>query len=282
VQVGVFIFATDRSPPIDVVARAAEERGFDLLLVPEHTHIPAARTMLSPRGGELADEHRRSLDPFVALSVAAAVTDRLRVGTGICLVAQRDPIILAKEVASLDFVSNGRFVFGVGHGWHAEEVGNHGIDLRRRRAVAAEKVAALKAIWAHDVTAWDGEDVRFTALHSWPKPVQRPHPPILVGGSPNEAVLRDVVAYGDGWMPYAYFHEVAAGVERLRALADAAGRDVDSIELAVMGCSPRRAEIERFAEMGAARVVFDLPSEGHDELLTRLDRYAGLLEAVRP
>jgi probable F420-dependent oxidoreductase len=280
VQLGVFKFLTDQSPPATAVARAVEERAFDLLLVPEHTHIPASRLALSPRGGTLADEHRRSLDPFVALSAAAAVTHRLLVGTGICLVAQRDPIVLAKEVASLDVVSGGRFVFGVGHGWHPEEVGNHGIDVARRREIAAEKIAAMKAIWASDVASWDGTDVRFTPLHSWPKPVQKPHPPILLGGSPTDRVLRDVVAYADGWMPYAYMHDVDSGLARLRQLADTAGRDPGSIELAVMGCPPKPEAVERFAELGAARVVFDLPDQDEATMLGRLDRYARLLEVV--
>ncbi len=280
-DVGLFVFLTDRSPGAALLAQAAEERGFDLLLVPEHTHIPVARTALSPTGGVLADEHRRSLDPFVALGVAAAVTTKLAIGTGICLVAQHDPITLAKAVATLDFVSSGRFIFGIGHGWHPEEVGNHGIDPRRRRAIAREKVMAMKAIWTQETASWDGPYVRFTPLYSWPKPSQQPHPPILLGGSPNEDVLRDVIDYADGWMPYAWFHDPASGWARLCRLAEDNGRDPATLELAVMGARANPGDLERWRELGARRVVFDLPDEGWDDMRARMDRYASLLAEVR-
>jgi probable F420-dependent oxidoreductase len=276
---GVFIFATDLTPSIAQVAVEAEARGFDLLLLPEHTHIPVSRRTLSPTGGPLPDEHRRSLDPFVALATAAASTARLKIGTGVCLVAQRDPIILAKEVASLDFVSGGRFVFGVGHGWHADEVGNHGIRLADRRSVAREKIMAMRSIWTHDVSEWRGDHVEFTPLWSWPKPVQHPYPPILLGGSPNRAVLDDVVACADGWMPYAWFHDVEAGHDRLRQAAEQAGRDPATIELVVMGCRAAAHDIERYHGLGAGAVVFDLPAEGRDALMARLDRYAAVVAA---
>jgi probable F420-dependent oxidoreductase len=280
-HVGVFIFASDHTASIADVAREVEARGLDLLMLPEHTHVPVSRTTLSPAGGVLQDEHRRTFDPFVGLAVAAAVTSRLLIGTGVCLVAQRDPVTMAKEVASIDVISGGRFVFGVGHGWHVDEVGNHGIAVAERRAVAREKVMAMKAIWSQDVAQWDGTYVHFSPLFSWPKPVQQPHPPILLGGSPNGAVLNDVVAYADGWLPYAPFHDVAGGIARLRRLAETVGRDPADIELAVMGCPPDPREVGRFHDLGARRVVFDLAAADWDTVRRRLDRSASIFETAK-
>lgn len=278
---GIFIFATDESPSPAALACEVEARGFDLLLFPEHTHIPVARTMLGPAGGELAREHRRSLDPFVACTMAAAVTTSLRVGTGICLVAQRDPVILAKTVASLDHVSGGRFVFGIGFGWNQHEIATHGIDPSVRHAIAAEKVGAMKEIWTSERATWTGDHVAFGPLYSWPKPVQKPHPPILVGGSPTAAVLSAVVDYANGWMPYAYFHDVARGVERLAAMAEKAGRDPASLELAVMGTRADPAVVASYRDLGARRVIFDLPVGDWDQLRRRLDRCALLIDRDR-
>lgn len=275
---GVFIFATDESPSPAELAREVEARGFDLLLFPEHTHIPVKRTTLGPAGGELAREHRRSLDPFVACTMAAAATTTLRVGTGICLVAQRDPVILAKTVASLDHVSGGRFVLGMGFGWNHDEISTHGIDPNLRHAIAAEKVKAMKCIWTSEQAAWAGEHVAFAPLYSWPKPVQAPHPPILVGGSPTAAVLSAVVDYADGWMPYAYFHDVALGVGRLATMAEEAGRDPASLELAVMGTRADPASVASYRELGAKRVIFDLPVDDWDGFRRRLDRCALLID----
>ena len=197
---GVAIFPTaDLQRPAEL-ARMAEERGFESLLFPEHTHIPASRDTPYPAGGELPPEYSRTYDPFVALMAAAAATERLLIGTGICLVIERDPIITAKEVASLDQLSGGRFLFGVGAGWNVEEMRNHGTDAGRRFGIMRERIEAMKTIWAEDEATYHGEHVDFDRIWSWPKPVQRPHPPILVGGN-GPHVLDRVLAFGDEWMP---------------------------------------------------------------------------------
>src|SRR5947209_6241379 len=197
---GVAIFPTEDSQPPDELARMAEERGFECLLFPEHTHIPASRETPYPGGGELPPEYSRTYDPFVALAAAATATDRLRIGTGICLVIERDPIITAKEVASIDALSNGRFLFGVGAGWNAEEMRHHGTEPSQRFSIMRERIEAMKEIWCNDEASYSGRYVSFERIWSWPKPAQRPHPPVLVGGI-GPKVLERVVSYGDEWLP---------------------------------------------------------------------------------
>ena len=199
-EFGVGIFPTEDAQFPSELARLAEERGFDYLLFPEHTHIPASRRTPYPAGGELPPEYARTYDPFVALTAASTVTERLKIGTGICLVIERDPIITAKEVASLDVLSSGRFLFGVGAGWNVEEMENHGTDPSRRFGIMRERIEAMKAIWSKDEASYSGRYVNFERIWSWPKPVQKPHPPILVGGN-GPQVLDRVLAYGDEWMP---------------------------------------------------------------------------------
>src|ERR687897_3027265 len=197
---GVAIFPTDYAVEPGVLARMVEERGFESLFFPEHTHIPASRETPYPRGGELPNEYSHTYDPFVALAAAAAATKDLLLATGICLVIERDPIITAKEVASLDRISNGRFLFGVGAGWNLEEMRNHGTDPRTRFSLMRERIEAMKEIWTEDEASYHGKHVAFERIWSWPKPVQKPHPPVLVGGN-AERVLDRVTAFGDEWMP---------------------------------------------------------------------------------
>lgn len=270
---GVTMFPTDLSiGPIEL-ARAAEERGFVSLYVPEHTHIPTSRRTPSPAGEPLAEEYKRSLDPFVTLTAAAAVTERLTVGTGIALVAQRDPIVMAKEVASLDLVSGGRVVLGIGFGWNVEELEDHGVAFADRRAVVAEKVAAMKALWTRDEAGFEGEHVRFEPSYSWPKPVQRPHPPILLGGGGGPKLFEAIAAYGDGWMPIG-----GAGVRRqlpeLHAAMEAAGRDPAALTILPFGVMPDPGKLEYYAEIGFEEVVFRLPPAPADVVLAKLDALA--------
>ena len=199
-DVGVSIFLTDESAGPAQVARAAEERGFESLFLPEHTHIPASRRSPWPAGGELPREYARCVDPFVALAVAAAVTTDLKLGTGVCLVVERDPITLAKEVATLDRVSAGRFLFGIGAGWNREEMANHGTNPVTRWKLMRERVEAMIAIWTSDEAEYHGEMVDFDPIWSWPKPLQRPHPPVIVGGAGDRA-LEAAAEYGNGWAP---------------------------------------------------------------------------------
>jgi probable F420-dependent oxidoreductase len=273
VEFGITMFPTDLSiGPIEL-ARACEERGFASLYVPEHTHIPTSRTTPAPAGEPLAEEYKRSLDPFVTLTAAAAVTERLRVGTGIALVAQRDPIITAKEVASLDFVSGGRFVFGIGFGWNVEELADHGVAFADRRAVVAERIAAMKALWTEDEGGFTGEHVAFPPSFSWPKPVQKPHPPILLGGGGGPKLFAAIAAYGDGWMPIG-----GAGVRKalpeLHAAMEAADRDPAELTIIPFGVMPDPGKIAYYGEIGFDEVVFRIPPAPTDKVLPILDRLA--------
>ena len=199
---GVAMFATDTAIPPAELGKAVEERGFESLLFPEHTHIPASRQSPWPGGGELPPEYFHCMDPFVAMAQAFAVTRNLKCGPGICLLVERDPIVLAKEVASLDHVSGGRVLFGIGGGWNREEMENHGTDYTRRWKLLRERMEAMKAIWTEDEATYHGEFVNFDAIWSWPKPAHKPHPPVLVGGN-GARTLQRVVRYGDEWMPLA-------------------------------------------------------------------------------
>jgi probable F420-dependent oxidoreductase len=259
------VFPTDETLAPDEVARLCEERGFESLWFPEHTHIPASRETPYPAGGDLPSMYWRSLDPFVALTAAALATTTLRIGTGICLVVERDPIITAKEVASLDLLSDGRVEFGVGAGWNREEMRNHGTDPRTRMAVMAERVEAIKTIWTQDEASYSGEHVAFDRIWSWPKPVQDPHPPVWVGG--NGPTVEDrVLRFGDGWMPNVVDDD--ALLARFDALRGRADRE---IRLAI-NASPRRPErLERYVNAGIERAIFYLPSAGRDEIEQHVD-----------
>jgi probable F420-dependent oxidoreductase len=268
VHLGVAIFPTDETPAPADVARMVEERGFESLFFPEHTHIPASRETPYPAGGELPREYSRTLDPFIALTAAACATTTLRIGTGICLVIQRDPIVLAKEVASLDRVSGGRFVFGVGAGWNREEMRDHGTDPRTRMRLLHERVDAMKALWTQDEASYAGEFVSFDRAWSWPKPVQSPHPPILVGGN-GPTVLDRVLAFGDAWMPNVIDDDLLLGqIDELRGRAADAGREIG----VTINAAPTRPErVERYAAAGVDRLVFYLPAGDRAAVEARLD-----------
>jgi len=273
VKFGITMFPTDLSiGPIEL-ARACEDRGFVSLYVPEHTHIPASRTTPAPAGEPLGEEYYRSLDPFVALTAAAAVTERLRVGTGIALVAQRDPIVTAKSVASLDLVSGGRFVFGIGFGWNVEELADHGVAFGDRRAVVKERMEAMKALWTQEQAAYSGEHVDFPATYSWPKPVQRPHPPILLGGGGGPKLFEAIADYADGWMPIG-----GAGVRRqlpdLHAAMEAAGRDPAELTIIPFGVLPDAGKMAYYADIGFDEVVFRVPPAPAEVVLPIMDRLA--------
>jgi probable F420-dependent oxidoreductase len=253
---GVGYFATEYGMDPAALAQLVEERGHRSLLFPEHTHIPASRESPYPGGGELPRKYSHTYDLFVTLAAAATATSSLRVGSGICLVIERDPIITAKEVASVDHLSGGRFEFGVGAGWNREEMANHGTDPRRRMAIMAERIKAMKAIWTEDEASFDGEHVSFERIWSWPKPAQRPHPPILVGGN-GPTVLDRVLDFGDIWMPNHGGGDVIERIGELRRRADEAGRH---IPVHVMGAPADAAVLERYQEAGVERVSFWIPS----------------------
>jgi probable F420-dependent oxidoreductase len=267
VKHGLAIFATDEGIDPGELGALAEERGFESLFFPEHTHIPAARASEAPRGGELPREYRHTYDPFVALMAAAAATKRLRVGTGICLIVERDPITTAKAAATLDHLTGGRFLFGIGAGWNVEEMRNHGTDSKRRFALMKERVEAMRAIWTQEEASYRGEFVNFERIWAWPKPAQRPHMPVLIAGNGPKVVDR-VLSYGDEWLP-----EPEDGLtERMRELkrhAREAGRD---IPITVYGAKP--ADVDDYAEAGAHRVVYWLPPRDRERTIARVEELA--------
>ena len=270
---GVQMFPTDYAIPVTELARACEDLGFESLFFPEHTHIPTSRRTPWPGGAPLPQEYSHTLDPFVACGAAAAVTSTLRVGTGICLVIQRDPITLAKEVASVDFLSGGRFLFGIGGGWNAEEMENHGTRPAVRWKILRERILAMKQIWTSDEAEYHGQFVNFDPIWSWPKPAQRPHPPVLVGGD-GPRTLERVVEYGDGWMPIGGRGGagLAARIQELQRMAKAAGRG--PIPVSIFGVPPSKEAIEAFAAMGVERVLFGLRPEPAEKAIPALKRYA--------
>jgi probable F420-dependent oxidoreductase len=272
VKFGLVIFPTDYSIAPDALARMAEERGFESLFFPEHTHIPVSRESAWPGGDELPREYSHTLDPFVALTAAAAATERLLVGTGVCLVVERDPITLAKQVASLDHLSGGRFLFGVGAGWNREEMRNHGTDPGRRFGLMRERIAAMKAIWDQEEAEYHGRHVSFDPIWSWPKPVQRPHPPVLVGGT-GPKVLDRVLDYGDEWFPNRQ-HDLEARIAELQRRARDAGREPLGVTL--FSADPEREAVARYAAIGVTRCVFRLPSVGAEEATGLVDGLAEL------
>ena len=275
-KIGVFIFSTEYSIRMVDLARALEERGFESLFVPEHTHIPLSRRTPFPGGEPLPREYSNTLDPFVDLTAAAVVTRTLRIGTGICLVSQRDPIVTAKAVASLDLISEGRFEFGIGAGWNQDELQNHGTRYEDRFRVMVDRVKAMQAIWTGEEASYDGEFTHFEPAWLWPKPVQKPYPPILLGGETKYS-LRRVMEFCDGWMPRGNnMTDPKAAMEKLRGYADEAGRDMDSIAVSVFRASPKADFLAKCREAGVMRVLLQLPSAGQDVVMPLLDQYAAL------
>ena len=274
-DIGLALFAVDYTIAPAHVARLAEERGFESIFFPEHTHIPVSRETPYPGGGELPPEYSHTHDPFVALAMAAAVTERIKLATGVCLIIQRDPITTAKEVATVDQISGGRFLFGVGAGWNREEMENHGTDYRTRFTRMRESVEAMKAIWTEDEAEYHGKIVDFDPIWCWPKPATKPHPPVLVGGV-GEKVLDRVVAYGDGWIPNRVKspEDLAPRIAELQRRAGEAGRG--PIPVTVFGAKSEVRLLERLRDGGVTRSLFYLPPGSPGEVEQALDRLAGV------
>lgn len=276
VRYGVTMFATDVSMDPVELARAAEARGIHSFYVPEHTHIPVSRRTPPPTGqAELPEEYKRTLDPFVALAMAAAATERLVVGTGICLVAQRDPIVTAKEVATLDRLSGGRFVFGIGFGWNEDELADHGVAMRDRRAVVRERILTMQSLWRHEVGGFEGEHVHVSPSWAWPKPA-RGGPPILMGGAPGPKLFAHVAEYADGWIPIGGAG-VRAALDDLQRACEARGRDPKSLRIVPFGTVPDPGKLDYYRDIGIDEVVLRLPSAPADKVLPKLDEYARLV-----
>lgn len=278
-QFGVTIFPTGDAIAPAELGRALEERGFESLWVAEHTHIPASRKSPWPGGAELPQMYYETMDPFVALTAAASATTTLKVATGICLVPQHHPMTLAKQVASIDHISNGRFIFGVGGGWNAEEMENHGGDFSTRWKLQRERIEAMKAIWADDPAEYHGELVDFDPIWSKPKPKQTPHPPIHVGGASPYGPRR-AARYGNGWMPINGRGSMLDELDVLAVECEKNNRDVSEIELSLYAAPPEPAEVERHEAAGVSRFVFGLPPAGKDIVLPILDTYAKVIEAT--
>jgi probable F420-dependent oxidoreductase len=282
IQIGFFSYNSDFGTRADDLARAIEERGFDSFWVGEHTHIPASRETPFPGGGELPKAYYHFMDPFVSLSMAAAATKTLKLGTGICLVIEHDPIVLAKSVATLDHMSGGRFLFGIGGGWNKEEMENHGFPFDRRWKILRERIEAMKAIWTEEEASYKGEFVEFERIISYPKPARSPHPPVLMGGA-TDSSLRRVARYCDGWMPIDLLvgDNSSAMIARLGEAAAEAGRDVAEIELSIF-CQGNRDpdSLKRYRAAGFTGAIVGLPNRDMDTIRGFLDGYVGLGEKL--
>ena len=278
-EFGASIFFTDYSISPTELAMAMEERGLDALWVAEHSHIPVPRRTPAPGGGELPKRYYDVMDPFVTLAAAAAVTKRLKLGTGVCLVIQRDTIQTAKLVASIDQVSNGRFLFGIGGGWNAEEIENHRTEFTSRFKKMREQIEAMKEIWTKPTAEYHGDLVDFSPMMTWPKPVQKPHPPVILGGAFPWAARR-AVRYGDGWYPNASSGNPQEYLPRFRQMAEEAGRDPKSLPVTLGGAPEDPDMLKRFRDLGVVRVNFPVPPAKADEVLPILDRVAKLKQQV--
>jgi len=277
-RIGVFYFPTDYGIDIRELARAIEDRGFESLFLPEHTHIPTSRRTPYPGGGELPKAYSHTHDPFVALSFAAAVTNRILLATGVCLLPQRDTIVTAKCVASLDRLANGRLLFGIGGGWNVDEMENHGVRYETRFKLMRERILAMKALWTQEEAAFHGDLVSFDPVWLYPKPLQRPHPPILLGGD-SDHTLKRIMEFCDGWMPIAFRgFDPERAVARLRQAASAAQRDYSTLSITAFGAPSDKTTLAQYREAGIQRAVLGIPDLTRDEILGVLDRYTALLE----
>lgn len=276
-KLGVTMFATDYAMRPDDLARECEARGFESLWFPEHTHIPASRQSPWPGGGELPKEYWHTHDLFVAMMAAAAVTKKIKIGSGICLVIERDPILTAKEVASVDQLSNGRVLFGIGGGWNAEEMEHHGTPFKKRWKVLRERIEAMKEIWTKEEAEYHGEFVNFDKIWSYPKPAQQPNPPILLGTMSVKGIDR-VVRYCNGWIPVGVTPKtLPEAKQELKAQAEQAGRNVSDFPISIFGAPGKEETLSQFQNQEVDRVVLWLPSAGKDKILPMLDQYATLL-----
>ena len=281
-DIGVIIFPTDKAIQPIQLAKEVESRGFESLWFPEHSHIPSSRE--TPWGGRagappVPEEYWRSHDQLVALTACAAVTTKLRLGTGITLVAQRDPIWLAKEIASLDMISGGRFEFGIGYGWCVEEMRNHGLNYKKRREILREYILLMKELWTKEEASFNGEHVKFEASWAWPKPVQKPHPNIIMGGAAGPQTAAHVAEFCDGWMPIGGMYDFDGGLKQIHDACNKIGHDPASIDLGVFfAMAPTDDAIAQFADKGVKRVILPLPPSEADKVLPVLDKYAKFIK----
>ena len=280
---GASMFFTDYSMTAAAFGKALEERGFESVWAPEHSHIPLSRKTPFPGGGDLPKRYFDAMDPFVCLTAAAAVTTHLKIGTGVCLVNQRDPIQTAKLVASIDQVSAGRFIFGIGVGWNQDEMENHGTVYETRAHLTRERIEAMKEIWTKTKPEYHGEMVKFDPMMVWPKPVQKPHPPILVGGAFPQGARR-ALRYGNGWIPIAgrpAYGDIFAVQPKFKEMAKEAGRDPAEVPFSMFGAAEDLDLLKRYQDINVERVVVSLESEPADKILPVLDRWVALMAKSR-
>jgi probable F420-dependent oxidoreductase len=280
---GVTIFPTDQTMDPASVAEAAEERGFESLWFPEHSHIPSGRA--TPWGGNpeappLPEMYWHTYDQFVSLTAAAAATTTLKLGSGITLVAQRDPIWLAKQVASVDQLSGGRMLFGIGYGWNKEEMAHHGVEYTGRRALLREKILMMKELWTKEEASYRGDLLELEPSWAWPKPLQKPHPPVILGGAAGPRTIAHIVEFCDGWMPIYGRYPIADKITELREAATAAGRDPATIEIGVFGAPRDVEQLLALASAGVTRALFNLPAVAPEIVLGKLDEYARLIDGI--
>lgn len=275
-KIGITMITTDTAMNPVELAIAAEERGFSSMWVPEHTHIPVSRRTPAPTGEPLDEWYKRMLDPYVTLGAIAAATSTLRIGTGVALPAQHHPLAMAKQVATVDHLCGGRLSLGIGFGWNAEEMAQHGVDFATRRERVAEHIAAMRALWTEDEASFDGEFVQFEPSWSWPKPVQPGGPPVLIGGGGGPKLFDAIATYADGWIPIGG-SGLAAGLEAIRGRMDQLGRDPSALEVVPFGSLPSPEKLDYFRSLGVTEVVLRLPSAGRDEVLAELDRFTKFL-----
>jgi probable F420-dependent oxidoreductase len=280
VKFGTMLYSTDYAMRPDEFALACEERGFESVWLPEHTHIPASRRTPFPGGGDLPQDYWHILDPFLALTAAAAVTKTIKLATGVCLITERDPIVLAKEVATLDLISNGRFIFGIGAGWNAEEMENHGTAFKERWKVLEERIEAMKACWTQDDSEYHGKYVDFDPIWSWPKPVQKPHPPIVMGAASSWGRER-VARYCDGWVPLPMqMKNIDSEMADLNARLAQHGRQPGDIEISFFWAPEDADELKHYRDLGVHRAILGCPADSRNATLTLLDKHAALMAAV--
>ena len=272
---GINMFPTDKAINPMTLAKEAEDRGFESIWFPEHSHIPTSRETpwgLNPKAPPLPEEYWRTHDQFVALGMAGAVTSKIKLGTGITLVPQRDPIWLAKNVSTVDALTDGRFLFGIGYGLNKEELHHHGVKFRERRAVMRERILAMKEIWANDEAEFHGDHVEFSSSWQWPKPTQKPHPPIILGGAAGPKTMKDIVEYCDGFMPISGRYDFAEQITTLKQMASDAGRDPESFDFGQFGTPPKAEIVDSLIEAGCNRIVFTLPPADADTVIPKLDQ----------
>jgi len=281
-HIGASMFFTDYSMSPAELGRALEERGFESVWAPEHSHIPTSRRTPFPGGTDLLKRYYDCMDPFVSLTAAASVTKNLRVGTGVCLVNQRDVIQTAKQVASLDQISAGRFLFGIGVGWNAEEMENHGTVFESRAKLVRERIEAMKEIWTKSKAEYHGEMVNFDPIYAWPKPVTKPHPPVIVGGAFPQSARR-AIRYGNGWIPIAgraAYGDISVLMPKFHAMAREAGRDPAELPVSMFGGQEDLGKMKEWRDLGVERVVVSLESDKADVILPILDRWAAIIRGL--